>query len=188
MKIVIIDYGSGNVQSVQFSLQRLGYTASLSANKNEIKSADRVIFPGVGHAQMAMNNLEKNDLVELIASLSQPVLGICLGMQLMCNQTEEGDVKGLGIFDTKVKKFQDLKVPQIGWNTLSSSSDKYHNNYVYMIHSYYAEICEQTKASCAYGLNYSAVLEKDNFTAFQFHPEKSSRYGAKLINDFITQK
>ncbi|MAJ31084.1 MAG: imidazole glycerol phosphate synthase subunit HisH [Flavobacteriaceae bacterium] len=188
MKIVVIDYGSGNVQSVQFSLQRLGYNALISSDQNEIQSADRVIFPGVGHAHTAINNLKKNNLVELIKQLNQPVLGICLGMQLMCNQTEEGNVKGLGIFDTCVKKFQDLKVPQIGWNRLSSSSAKYHNNYVYMIHSYYAEICEQTKASCTYGINYSAVLQKNNFTAFQFHPEKSSQFGAKLINEFIIQK
>ena len=144
MKIIILDYGAGNTKSVQFSLQRLGYEGILSYNFDEIISADRIIFPGVGHASSAMNRLHERSLDILIPKLEQPVLGICLGMQLLCNHTEEGNTKGLGVFDVDVKRFlNEVKVPQIGWNTISNLKSNLFNgikdnDYMYLVHSYYA--------------------------------------------------
>lgn len=191
MNVVIIDYGAGNIKSIQFAFKRLGVEAILSSNPKEIMAADKVIFPGVGEASSAMSMLKESGLDKLIPKLKQPVLGICLGMQLLCNYTEEGQTKGLGIFDTSVKRFSnDLKVPQMGWNTitnLKSSLFKDINNdaFMYLVHSYYAENCPQAIATTSYGLEYASALEHDNFYGVQFHPEKSANAGEQLLKNFL---
>ncbi len=191
MKIVIINYGAGNIQSIKFAIQRLGYEAVLSNNVAEIKAADKVIFPGVGEASSAMNKLLESGLDKLIPQLEQPVFGICLGMQLMCNSTEEGDTKGLGIFDVDVVKFStNVKVPQIGWNQIANLkselfNDVPENEYIYLVHSFYAPLCDETIAVSEYDLKYSAALQKDNFYGTQFHPEKSSDIGSKILKNFL---
>lgn len=192
MKLVIIDYGAGNIKSIQFAFNRLGYDAVLSNNTEEIKAADRIIFPGVGEANSAMKKLKESKLDELIPSLKQPVLGICLGMQLMCQYTEEGDTIGLGIFQTKVKRFSNsVKVPQMGWNVIKElKSDLFkdikENEYMYLVHSFYAEHCNETIAATDYGINYASALQHENFYGVQFHPEKSSVAGEKILNNFLT--
>ncbi len=192
MKIVIIDYGAGNIQSIIFALDRLGYTATLSDDPEVIKNADKVIFPGVGEASSAMKKLRQHGLEELIPALTQPVLGICLGMQLMCRYSEEGKTRGLGIFDVDVIRFSDeLKVPQIGWNQIRNLKtplfDKIpENGYIYLVHSYYAPLCEDTIAVTDYGILYSSAVWKDNFWGVQFHPEKSSTIGEQILKNFIT--
>ncbi len=191
MKIVLIDYGAGNIQSIKFAIQRLGFESVLTSDSEEIKNADKVIFPGVGEASSAMKMLVNSGLDELIPQLKQSVLGICLGMQLMCNYCEEGNTRGLGIFDTDVVKFNnDLKVPQIGWNQMSKLKSKLfkgiaENEYMYLVHSYYVPICKETIAMSEYGLYYSSALQKDNFYGVQFHPEKSSTAGEKLLKNFL---
>jgi glutamine amidotransferase len=191
MKIVIIDYGAGNIKSIQFALNRLGVKAVLSNNPKDILSADKVIFPGVGEASSAMKMLKDSQLDIVIPSLKQPVLGICLGMQLMCRLTEEGDTKGLGIFDVNVKRFSnDVKVPQMGWNTITNLkstlfNEVRDNEYMYLVHSYYADLCNETISETTYGLVYSSSLQKDNFYGVQFHPEKSSKAGEQLLKNFI---
>ena len=191
MNVILVDYGAGNIQSLQFALERLNVDAVLSSDKNEISAADKVIFPGVGEASSAMRKLKSSGLDLLIPELKQPVLGICLGMQLMCSQTEEGDTLGLGIFDVSVKRFKsDLKVPQMGWNTLTHMrSPLFHNiknnEYMYLVHSYYAALCKETIAQTQYGLNYSCALQKDNFYGVQFHPEKSSTAGSQILLNFL---
>ncbi len=191
MKIVIINYGAGNIQSIKFAIQRLGYKAVLSDDVEEIKAADKVIFPGVGEASSAMKKLRDSGLDKLIPVLKQPVFGICLGMQLMCNSSEEGDTTGLGIFDVDVVKFSNkVKVPQIGWNQIVNlKSDLFkditENEYIYLVHSYYAPLCNETIAEADYGLNYSAALQKNNFYGTQFHPEKSSSVGEKILKNFL---
>jgi len=191
MKLVIINYGAGNIKSIQFAFNRLGIDAVLSNNAEEILTADKIIFPGVGEASTAMNKLKESGLDELIPNLKQPVLGICLGMQLLCNSTEEGYTKGLGIFNTDVKRFSnDVKVPQMGWNVIRNlKSDLFtgikEKEYMYLVHSYYAEYCEETIATTDYGLNYASALQHKNFYGVQFHPEKSSLAGAKLLQNFI---
>lgn len=192
MSVAIIDYGAGNIQSIRFALERLGVPAILTDQAAVITNADRVIFPGVGEASSAMKKLEKSGLDKLIPTLTQPVLGICLGMQLMCNHTEEGNTKGLGIFDPSVKRFEikPLKVPHMGWNTSQHTDNGLfegieQESYFYMVHSYYAQICDQTVASMSYGLEFSTALQKDNFYGVQFHPEKSSNAGSKLLKNFI---
>lgn len=191
MKIIIINYGAGNIKSIQFAFKRLGYDAILSNNPAEILSADRIIFPGVGEASSAMKMLEESGLDVLIPTLKQPVLGICLGMQLMCESTEEGNTKGLGIFKSKVKRFSnDLKVPQMGWNVIKDlKSDLFkgikENEYMYLVHSYYAEHCPETISKTDYGINYASALQHNNFYGVQFHPEKSSLAGAKILQNFI---
>jgi glutamine amidotransferase len=191
MKIVIIDYGAGNIQSIKFALERLGYTGILSSDAQEIKSADKVIFPGVGEASSAMKKLKNTGLDKVIPQLKQPVLGICLGMQLMCNRSEEGDTEGLGIFDVDVIHFEkNLKVPHIGWNRIKElKSDIFEgvseNEFVYLVHSFYAPICSETIAKCDYGVNYSSALQKNNFYGVQFHPEKSSSAGEKILENFL---
>ena len=191
MKIVIINYGAGNIQSIKFAIQRLGYEAILSSNPVEIRAADKVIFPGVGEASSAMSKLKESGLDTLIPTLKQPVLGICLGMQLMCNRSEEGGTIGLGIFDVDVVRFrQSVKVPQIQWNTiynLKSSLFKeiVNDSFIYMVHSFYAPISDQTIGTCSYGLDYSAALGKDNFYGTQFHPEKSSSVGERILTNFL---
>lgn len=191
MNVTLVDYGAGNIQSLQFALERLNVDAVLSSDKNEISAADKVIFPGVGEASSAMRKLKSSGLDLLIPELKQPVLGICLGMQLMCSQTEEGDTLGLGIFDVSVKRFKsDVKVPQMGWNTLTHMrSPLFHNiknnEYMYSVHSYYAALCKETIAQTQYGLNYSCALQKDNFYGVQFHPEKSSTAGSQILLNFL---
>ncbi len=194
MKIVIINYGAGNIQSILFAIERLGYKAVLSNNWDEIKAADKVIFPGVGEASYAMKMLKESGLDSLIPTLKQPVLGICLGMQLMCNSSEEGDTKGLGIFDVDVVKFSPkVKVPQMGWNTIYNlKSDLFkgiaENEYMYLVHSFYAPICTETIATTNYELEYSSALENDNFYGTQFHPEKSGDVGEQILNNFLNIK
>ncbi|MFP4846773.1 imidazole glycerol phosphate synthase subunit HisH [Winogradskyella sp. PE311] len=191
MKLSIVNYGAGNIKSIQFAFQRLGYEAVLTDNPKEIKTADKVIFPGVGEASSAMKMLKESGLDTLIPQLKQPVLGICLGMQLMCNHTEEGNTKGLGIFDVNVKRFSNaVKVPQMGWNTVKNlKSDLFkgiiEGDYMYLVHSYYAENCNEAIATSDYELEYASALENDNFYGVQFHPEKSSKVGEKLLQNFL---
>ena len=191
MKIVIIDYGAGNIQSIKFAIKRLGYEAVLSKDAWEISNADKVIFPGVGEAGSAMKMLRSTGLDKLIPTLKQPVLGICLGMQLMCKSSEEGNTQGLGIFDVNVVKFNDeLKVPQIGWNQIFNLDSRLfqcinENEYVYLVHSYYVPDCEETIAKTEYGVEYTSAIKKDNFYGVQFHPEKSSDAGAKILENFL---
>lgn len=191
MKIVIINYGAGNIQSIQFAIERLGYTATLSNSVEEIKNADKVIFPGVGEASSAMKKLKESKLDELIPTLKQPVLGICLGMQLMCQSTEEGATAGLGIFEVNVVRFPTIvKVPQIGWNQIGDFKSAIFNgitegSYIYLVHSFYAPICDATVCTTNYGVNYSTGLQKNNFYGTQFHPEKSSEVGAQILDNFL---
>lgn len=191
MKIVIINYGAGNIQSIMFAIQRLGFKAVLSNNAEEIKAADKVIFPGVGEASYAMKMLKESGLDALIPTLKQPVLGICLGMQLMCNKSEEGNTKGLGIFDVNVIKFSPkVKVPQMGWNQIYNLKSELfkgisENEYMYLVHSFYAPLCSETIATTNYELEYSSALENDNFYGTQFHPEKSGDVGEKILGNFL---
>ena len=191
MKIVIINYGAGNIQSIKFAIKRLGYEAVLSNDVEEIQKADKVIFPGVGEASSAMQKLRASGLDNIIPTLKQPVLGICLGMQLMCTSSEEGNTKGLGIFDVAVVRFsKKVKVPQIGWNQISGlKSDLFkeiaEKEHIYSVHSYYAPLCKETIAASQYELEYSAALQKNNFYGTQFHPEKSSEVGAHILKNFL---
>jgi len=191
MKIVIIDYGAGNIQSIIFAIKRLGYEAVLSHDAEEIRNADKVIFPGVGEASSAMEKLRATGLDKLIPKLKQPVLGICLGMQLMCNASEEGNTEGLGIFDLDVVKFSNkVKVPQIGWNQISDLKSELFANvpdksYIYLVHSFYAPIGKESIALSEYEVEYSAALQKDNFYGVQFHPEKSSEVGSGILQNFL---
>jgi len=190
MKLIIINYGAGNIQSIKFAFQRLGVEAKLSNNPEEIANADRIIFPGVGEASSAMAKLRQSGLDELLPHLKQPVLGICLGMQLLCNSSEEGNTKGVGIFDVDVVKFtSELKVPQIGWNKLENlESDLFkglENDFIYLVHSFYAPLTSETIATNTYGLKYSAAFQKDNFYGVQFHPEKSGKYGSRILENFL---
>ena len=190
-KIAIIDYGAGNIQSVLFALERLGVEANLTNNPEEIKAAEKVIFPGVGHATPALNALKKTGLDQLIPQLKQPVLGVCLGMQLMCRFSEENNEEALGIFNVDVKKFPaNEKVPHMGWNSIEVKEnplvkDIQDNSYFYFVHSYYAELGKETIATTQYGLPFSAALQKDNFYGCQFHPEKSGGVGQKILENFI---
>lgn len=191
MKLVIINYGAGNIKSIQFAFKRLGVDAVLSNDPEVIKAADKIIFPGVGEASTAMQMLKESGLDVLIPTLKQPVLGICLGMQLLCKYTEEGNTKGIGIFQTHVKRFSnDVKVPQMGWNVIKDlKSDLFkgikENEYMYLVHSYYAEHCTETIAKTDYGINYASALQHNNFYGVQFHPEKSSTAGAKILENFL---
>lgn len=193
-KIVIINYGAGNIKSIQFALQRLGYEGILSDDEKVIRNADKVIFPGVGEASSAMAKLKSTGLEKVLPTLQQPVLGICLGMQLMCSSSEEGNTKGLGIFEVDVVKFSsENKVPQIGWNTINNlKTDLFtaisEASYMYTVHSYYAPICTETIAMTNYDVDYSAALQKDNFYGVQFHPEKSSKKGEVIIENFLNLK
>lgn len=193
MKIAIVDYKCGNVRSVQFAVERLGYTAVLTEDPNKIRAADKVIFPGVGHAAFAMKVLKETQLDQVIRSLNQPVLGICLGMQLLCSHTEEGPVGGLGVFPVAIRKFDlspPLKVPQVGWNRLYNCRGSLFENtapaYVYFVHSFYAELSTYTVATCTHAHPFSAALQKDNFYATQFHPEKSADVGEQILANFLT--
>ncbi len=190
--VAIIKYNAGNVQSVQYALQRIGVDSVVTDDFEVIRNADKVIFPGVGHAQSAMQYLMKNKLDTLIISLQQPVLGICLGLQLMCKYSEEGDTTCLNIFDTEVKLFSSpvLKVPQIGWNNIYNYKSVLFNGlpeqaFVYTVHSYYAALSKETTATTDYILPFSAALQKNNFYAVQFHPEKSGFVGETILKNFI---
>jgi imidazole glycerol-phosphate synthase subunit HisH len=197
MNIVIIKYNAGNIESVNNALNRLGFQAEITADPDKIKRADKVIFPGVGEASTTMAYLRKEGLDELITSLKQPVLGICLGLQLMCSHSEEGDTVCLGIFDEPVKRFvpepgQEFitKVPHMGWNVISGFkseifSSELEQQYVYFVHSYYASVGEDTAATCNYIVPFSAALHKNNFYATQFHPEKSGSIGSKILENFL---
>ena len=191
MKIAIIDYGAGNVQSVLFALERLGFKGIVTNDWNTIKNADKVIFPGVGEASSAMNTLVDSGLDVLIPTLKQPVLGICLGMQLMCKHSEEGNTNGLGIFDVNVVKFSnDVKVPQMGWNTIYNLNSPLfsgikEDEFMYLVHSYYAPLSENTIATTNYELEYSTSLQRDNFFGVQFHPEKSGIFGEQILKNFL---
>jgi glutamine amidotransferase len=191
MKIVIINYGAGNIQSIKFAIERLGFEAVLSNDWTEIKAADRVIFPGVGEASFAMKMLIDSGLDVLIPTLKQPVLGICLGMQLMCNKSEEGNTTGLGIFDVDVIKFTPkVKVPQMGWNQIYNlKSDLFkginENEYMYLVHSFYAPNCPEAIATTDYEVEYASALQKDNFFGTQFHPEKSGDIGEQILANFL---
>ena len=191
MKIVIIDYGAGNIQSIKFAIQRLGFEAVLSNDAEEIRQADKVIFPGVGEASSAMSKLKATQLDKLIPKLNQPVLGICLGMQLMCGYCEEGNTQGLSIFDVNVLKFNNkVKVPQIGWNQIEQlKSDLFNgineNEYMYLVHSFYVPLNANCIATTNYGITYASALQKKNFYGVQFHPEKSSKAGEKVLENFL---
>ncbi len=195
MKIAIIDYNAGNVQSVLFALERIGISANLTSNTEEIKSANKVIFPGVGEAKNTMAYLRKTGLADTIRSLMQPTLGICLGMQLLCQHSEEGDTDCLNVIPLKVKKFiattASQKIPHIGWNRFFFEPDanlftkNTTGDYAYFVHSYYVETGKYTTATCDYILPFSAALQKDNFYATQFHPEKSGEIGELILKEFI---
>jgi len=193
MKVAVIDYGAGNVRSVLFALERQGIEGVLSSDPEIITHADKVIFPGVGEASSAMQELKKRGLVGLIPELKQPVLGICLGMQLLCASSEEGQTDCLGVFPVKVKKFPvdgGEKVPHVGWNTIHSLKDPFYNGlsdqaYVYYVHSYFAELSPYTSATTDYILPFSASLQKNNFHAMQFHPEKSGDAGETILRNFL---
>lgn len=191
MKIAIINYGAGNIQSILFAIERLGYTAVLTNNPDEIQQADKVIFPGVGEASYAMQKLKESGLDSLIPNLKQPVLGICLGMQLMCHHSEEGNTNGLGIFDANVIRFSNnVKVPQMGWNQIYNLKSSLfqginENEYMYLVHSYYVPNCNEAIATTNYDLEYASALQKDNFYGTQFHPEKSGDVGEQILANFL---
>ncbi|WP_445719175.1 imidazole glycerol phosphate synthase subunit HisH [Flavobacterium sp.] len=191
MKIAIIDYGAGNVQSVLFALKRLGFEGTVTNDWNTIKSADKVIFPGVGEASSAMKMLQESGLDILIPTLKQPVLGICLGMQLMCKHSEEGNTDGLGIFDVNVVKFsKEVKVPQMGWNTIHNLKSPLftgikENEFMYLVHSFYAPLSVNTVATTNYEKDYSTALQRNNFFGVQFHPEKSGVFGEQILKNFL---
>jgi glutamine amidotransferase len=194
MKLAIIQYNAGNIQSVLYALERIGVEAEVTDDPLQIKRADKVIFPGVGEASSAMQYLRERKLDQLIKSLSQPVLGICLGMQLMCRHSEENDTECLGIFDEEVKKFASpglsFKVPQMGWNTIYDLRGPLFKGlseeaYCYFVHSFYAAFGEHTIATTNYILPYSAALHRGNFYGVQFHPEKSALAGEQIIRNFL---
>ena len=191
MKIVIINYGAGNIQSILFAIERLGYTAVLTNNPDEIQQADKVIFPGVGEASYAMQKLKESGLDSLIPTLRQPVLGICLGMQLMCHHSEEGNTVGLGIFDANVIRFSNnVKVPQMGWNQIYNLKSPLfqginNNEYMYLVHSYYVPNCKEAIATTNYDVEYASALQKNNFYGTQFHPEKSGDVGEQILGNFL---
>ena len=194
MNVVLIKYNAGNIQSVLYALDRIGISATVTDDHELIRSADKVIFPGVGEARSAMESLQENRLDRVIKELQQPVLGICVGMQLLCLHSEERDTTGIGIFDVQVKRFPSiasLKVPQIGWNNIYGLKSPLfngmkENSYIYNVHSYYAELSPWTIATADYGLEYSAALHRDNFYGVQFHTEKSAEVGEQVLKNFFS--
>jgi imidazole glycerol-phosphate synthase subunit HisH len=193
MEVVLLKYNAGNVQSVMYALDRIGVNYVLSDDFEVIKAADRIIFPGVGEASTAMESLRKNGLDALIPTLKQPFLGTCVGMQLLCRYSEESDTTCLGVFDLDIKKFPQtpgFKIPQTGWNDIYDLQSPIlqgiaENSYVYYNHGYYAPLCANTVAKTNYMLEYSAVLQKDNFYACQFHSEISGDIGQKVFENFM---
>jgi len=191
MNVAIIKYNAGNIRSVDHALKRLNVTAEITDDHDAIMSADKVIFPGVGEAATTMGHLKERALDVLIKGLSQPVLGICLGQQLMCSWSEERDTECIGIFDQPVRRFPDgLKVPHMGWNKLNNvKGELFHNRlngaYVYFVHSYYVPVCEDTAAETEYMVPFSAAMQKSNFFATQFHPEKSGDPGERILLNFL---
>ena len=191
--IAIVDYKMGNLRSVENALKRLGAEFTVTSDAAVIRSADRVLMPGVGNAAEAMENLRAASLVDVVRSLRRPVLGICVGMQVMCRHSEEGDVDCLNLFDARVKRFEpsaDLKVPHMGWNTIGNLESKLFKGidggeYVYFIHSYYPELCPDTIATSRHGVMFSAALKYENFYGTQFHPEKSGDVGERIIENFL---
>lgn len=197
MNVAIIKYNAGNIYSVVNAVKRLGITPEVTDSAEDIMKADRVLFPGQGEAKSTMAYLHDHHLDDLIRNLKQPVLGICIGQQLMCRHSEEGNVDCLGIFDTDVKKFQpsrhEDKVPHMGWNTLENLSgplfqDLNEKDFVYFVHSYYVPVTPYTTATTNYIVPFSASLQKDNFFATQFHPEKSGSIGERILQNFIDLK
>ena len=203
MNLAIIKYNAGNIQSVLVALERLGLQAKVTDNAEEIRAADKVIFPGVGEASSAMRSLQQNNLDKVIKELKQPVLGICVGMQLLCNHSEEADTACLGIVPVNVRRFptaplsaegsgaRPVKIPQVGWNTIYNLTSGLfdgvvENSYVYHVHSYCADDSEYTIARCTYGIEYAAAVKKDNFYGVQFHTEKSAATGDQIIKNFLT--
>jgi glutamine amidotransferase len=194
MKLAIIKYNAGNIHSVDCALKRLGIEAAITADKETLLSADKVIFPGVGEAGTTMKHLRSSGLDKLIMGLCQPVLGICIGLQLMCRYSEEGDTECLNIFDAEVKRFapqkHEDKVPHIGWNTISETKTGLfkgftQDEFVYFVHSYYVPVNEFTIAETNYTVPFSAALHKDNFYAIQFHAEKSGKVGERILKNFL---
>lgn len=194
MKVAVIDYNAGNIRSVENALRRLGVEPLLTANHDIIRRADKVVFPGQGEASSTMGFLREKGLDEVIRNLKQPTLGICIGMQMMCRHSEEGDTDCLGIFDAEVKRFQSQrhedKIPQMGWNTISHTKGPLYDGfireeYVYFVHSYYVPLCSWTAAETNYIQPYSASICKDNFYATQFHPEKSGKVGERILQNFL---
>ncbi len=193
MDVVIIKYNAGNIQSVLYALERLQVNAVVTDDAQKIKAADKVIFPGVGEAGSAMQSLQQNNLDKVIIDLQQPVLGICVGMQLLCAHSEEGNTPCLNIIPVQVKRFDkafQLKVPQVGWNNIYNLQSALFNNipensFIYNVHSYFAEDSAYTIARCDYGLPYAAAVQKDNFYGVQFHTEKSATIGDKILQNFL---
>ena len=189
--IAIIDYNAGNTASVQYALRRLGFECAITKDFDRLRKADKVIFPGVGHAESAMHELNKNGIDSFIPTLTQPVLGICLGMQLMCKHTEENNSRGLGIFDADVKLFQgDKSIPHMGWNEIKNTKGPLYKEIsdssdFYFAHSFYVPLCKETNATCEYMELFSASLQKENFYGVQFHPEKSGDIGSHFLENFI---
>lgn len=191
--IAILDYKMGNLRSVENALKRLGAEFTVTDDTGVIRSADKVLMPGVGNAAEAMENLRSASLVDVVRSLRRPVLGICVGMQVMCRHSEEGDVDCLNLFDARVKRFEpsaDLKVPHMGWNTIGNLESKLFKGidsgeYVYFVHSYYPELCSDTIATSRHGVMFSAALKYENFYGTQFHPEKSGDVGERIIENFL---
>jgi len=190
-KVVIIDYGAGNVQSVKFALERLGITPELSKDHSIIRSADKVIFPGVGEARSAMNAINSNELQDLIPKLKQPVLGVCLGMQLLCKHSVERNTDGIGVFPLTVEKMTgDIKVPHMGWNEITDLKSPIFDGlkegeYMYFVHGYYVPDSPYSIATTDYGVPYASAIQKDNFFGCQFHPEKSSDAGQQILQNFL---
>jgi glutamine amidotransferase len=191
LKVAIVKYNAGNVQSVANALHRLGIDPVLTDDAEDLRSADKVIFPGVGEASTAMNYLRERQLDTVIKSLTQPVLAVCLGMQLICESSEENDATCLGILPYRVRRFiGEVKVPQIGWNVISKLRSPLfagieHGSHVYFVHSYFVENGEYTIAETPYGIDFSAAVKHENFYGVQFHPEKSGRVGAKILENFL---
>lgn len=191
--IAILDYKMGNLRSVENALKRLGAEFTVTDDADVIRSADKVLMPGVGNAAEAMENLRAASLVDVVRSLRRPVLGICVGMQVMCRHSEEGNVDCLNLFDARVKRFEpsaDLKVPHMGWNRIGNLESKLFKGidggeYVYFVHSYYPELCSDTIATSRHGVMFSAALKYENFYGTQFHPEKSGDVGERIIENFL---
>jgi glutamine amidotransferase len=195
MNLVLIKYNAGNIQSVLYALERLGATAEVTDDAEQIKTADKVIFPGVGEAGSAMKSLQDAGLDNVIKELKQPVLGICIGMQLLCGHSEEGDTTCLNVIPVPVKKFkresEQVKIPQMGWNNIYNLKTALfqhvkEQSFVYNVHSYYAQDSKYTIASCDYGVTYAAAVQRDNFYGVQFHTEKSAATGEQIIKNFLT--